>query len=329
MKIGNMSCWDAINKVIACAANDDMGFELRYRYLPNGDTSTKDNEGSVITTSGEGFHLCLLQIDQSNTTANDSFSASVDEIKSETITISDDMIRNSVYVKYIDRDTKEELTIHRDDRASIDIYGLRDMQIGQADVPFIDTFVEAWDLAGVALNALKDVPGTDRFTCQMAYHVEPNDLLSVINAQLFTGTDKMGVTDIQFEVTPDGGPLTRQGFSMTITGIRDRITGSRIGFLSMTGDEGTQYTLPPPVIDGSGTSTWGVDTQGNANTKTILTVPIPPDIQYDFIEWMYSIEGEDQWRNEITLSPELVIMGLPPGKILAFLHRFRLKGEER
>jgi len=329
MKIGNMSCWDAINKVIACAANDDMGFELRYRYLPNGDTSTKDNEGSVITTSGEGFHLCLLQIDQANTTADDSFSASVDEIKSETITISDDMIRNSVYVKYIDRDTKEEMAIHRDDRASIDIYGLRDMQIGQADVPFIDTFVEAWDLAGVALNALKDVPGTDRFTCQMAYHVEPNDLLSVINAQLFTGTDKMGVTDIQFEVTPDGGPLTRQGFSMTITGIRDRITGSRIGFLSMTGDEGTQYTLPPPVIDGSGTSTWGVDTQGNANTKTILTVPIPPDIQYDFIEWMYSIEGEDQWRNEITLSPELVIMGLPPGKILAFLHRFRLKGEER
>ena len=329
MKIGNMSCWDAINKVIGCAANDDMGFELRYRYLPDADTSTKDNEGNVITTSGEGFHLCLLQIDQSNTTADDAYSATTDEVASETITISDDTIRNSVYVKYVDRDTKEEMTIHRDDRTSIDTYGLRDMQIGQSDVPFTDTYEEAWDLAGVALNALKDVPGTDRFTVQLGYHVEPNDLLSMVNAQMFTGTDKMGVTDIQFDIKCGGGTETRQGFSMTVTGIRDRITGSRIGFLSMTGESGTQYTLPPAITDGSGASNWGVDTQGNANTKTILTVPVPPNVQYDLIEWMYAVSGEDQWRREITVEPELVIMGLPPGKTLAYLHRFRLKGDER
>jgi len=329
MKIGNMSCWDAINKVIACAANDDMGFELRYRYLPDGDTSTKDSEGNIITTSGEGFHLCLLEIDQSNTSADDTFDAGTDEIANESITISDDTIRNSVYVKYVDRDTKEEMTIHRDDRASIDLYGIRDMQIGQSDVPFIDTYEEAWDLAGVALNALKDVPGTDKFTTQLAYHIEPNDLLGMVNAQMFTGTDKMGVTDIQFNIKCGGGTTTRQGFSMTVTGIRDRITGSRIGFLSMTGESGHQYELPPDIVDGTGRSEWGVDEQGNANTETVLTIPVPPNIQYDLIEWMYAIRGEDRWRKEITTSPDLTIMGLPPGKTLVYLHRFRLKGEER
>lgn len=329
MKIGNMSCWDAINKVIACAANDDMGFELRYRYLPDGDTTTKDNEGNVITTDGEGFHLCLLQIDQSNVSPDGTLSASSEEFSEEAITISDDTVRNSVYVKYIDRNTKELMTIHRDDAASILLYGRRDMVIGQADVPFIDTYEEAWDLAGVALNALKDVPGTDRIKTQMQYQIEPNDLLSIVNGQLFTGTDTMGVTDIQFEIGPNGGPKTRQGFSMTITGIRDRITGSRIGLLAMTGEDGSDTELPPDIVDGVATSTWGVDEQGNANTKNIFTVPIPANTQYDIIEWIFAVQGEDQWRHEITYEPQLIVMGLPPGKILSWFHRFRFIEGER
>lgn len=329
MKIGKMSCWDAINKVIACTANDDMGFELRYRYLPDKDTSTKDNEGNFITTSGEGFHLCLLQIDQSNTVADDAFNASTDEIASESITISDDTIRNSMTGIYIDRDTKERMTIQKDDRASINTYGTREMVIGQTDVPFIDTYDEMFDLLGVALNALKDVPGTDRFTCQMVYHIEPNDLLSMVNAQMFTGTDKLGVTDLQFNIQCGGGTATRQGFSTTITGIRDRITGSRIGFLSMTGKDDPNYELPPSIGNTEGSSTWGEDAKGNANTRTVLTCKIPPNAQYDWIEWMWAIKGDDNWKTEITTSPELVLMGLPPLSTLVHLNRLKLFGDNR
>jgi len=329
MKIGNMSCWDAINKVIGCAANDDMGFELRYKFIASGAPGWKDNEGGDITITADGFYLCLLQIDQSNTTPDDIFSASADEVYNEDISISDDMIRNSVYVKYVDRDTKEAMTIHRDDQSSIAIYGQIDMIIGQDDVPFIDTYVEAWDLAGVALNALKGIYASDSFTCQLGYQVEPNDLISVANAQLYTGTDVMSITDIVFNIAPGGGASTKQGFTMKITGVRDAVTGSRLAFLNMTGNNTLIYSLPPKIGDAEGSSTWGRDEKGNANTKTVLTCQIPPNIQLDWIEWRYAVEGDDIWKVEITTEPELTIMGLPPGKVLAYFHRFKLQGGAR
>ena len=327
--IGNCTCWEAINKVIGCAAADDMGFELRYAYLPDGDTSTKDNEGNVITTSGEGFHLCLLQIDQSDTSADDSVDVDADELHEESIAIRDDTIRNSVYGRYIDRDTKEEMEIHRDSPASIAIYNRRDMVIGQVDVPMIDTYEEMWDLLGVALNALDDVPGTARFTTQLMYHVDPNDILGTTNAQMYTGSDKVGITEIAHSFAPGGGPSTRQGFTTTFTGVRDKRTGSRIGFLTATGDVDPGITLPPSVVDGEAHSFWGTDEKGNSNTKTTFTVPNPQNIQFSAVDWRYSVEGEGHWREETITGLELTVWGLPPGKPVSFLHRFVLKGGER
>ena len=331
MKTGNCTCWEAINKVIGCAAANDMGFELRYAYLPDGDTSTKDNEGNVITTSGEGFHLCLLQIDQSDTSADDSVDVDADELHEESIAIRDDTIRNSVYGRYIDRDTKEEMEIHRDSPASIALYELRDMVIGQDDVPMIDTYDEMWPLLGVALNALDDVPATARFTTQLMYHADPNDILSTTNAQMYTGSDKVGITEISHSFAPGGGPSTRQGFTTTFTGVRDKRTGSRIGFLTTSGTTNVGDTLPPTTVtNGDAFSYWGTDAKRNANTKSILEVPIPPGVQYDEIQWRYAIEGEaGHWREETTTEPKLTIWGLPPGKTVAWLHSFVVKGGER
>jgi len=325
-KIGDCSCWDAIQKVIGCAAGDDLGFEIRYRFLPDGDTSTKDNEGDTITVSGDGFYLCLLQIDQSKSVADDSVDISTDSIEEHDIEIFDDMIRNDVYGHYIDRDTEEEMTLHREDMASIAAYGRRTMEIGQDDVPYIDTNPEMWALLGVCLNALKDVPATDGWSQQMSYHVEPNDLLDVTNALLATGSSKVGVTDISHEFQPGGGPTTRQMFRTTITGVRDSIVGGRAKFLTATGETTLDDTMLPSPVAGEGRSIWKTGIQ---STETTLSFPAPANVQVESVTWYYATSGDEVWHEVTTSGPSLTIRGLDPGTTLAWTYEYTVRGGAR
>jgi len=329
MKIGKCSCWQAINKVIACAAGDDLGFELRYRFLPDGDTSCKDNEGATITVSGDGFYLCLMEIDQSTSSSSDSIDVATDEVVTESVDITDDAIRNSCYIQYLDRDTKEEMEIHRDDASSMDSYGRRDFVIGQDDVPFIDTYDEAWKLAGVAINALKDVPATDRLTTQMMYHLEPNDMIDVTNPQLYTGSKNVGLTEVVHRFQPNGGPATKQGFTTTLTGVQDRITGSRTQFLSMTGESNLKHDLPPTIGSVEIQSQWRNPTNGDGYSETVFTVPTPPNVQIQEVEWRYATAGEKVWHEERTNGPSLTVKGLPPGVTVAATARAKIVGGAR
>jgi len=329
MKVGNCTCWDAINKVIGCTAADDIGYELRYCFLPSGDTSTKDSAGDPITVSADGFYLCLVEIDQSNDSNDDTISTSTDSIEEHEVTIADDSIRNDIWGHYEDRFTHEIMEINRRDEVSISEYGQRTMVIGQDDVPFIDTHDEMWPLLGVALNALKDVPATDRFTTQLMYHVEPNDLLGTTSARLATGSTSVGITEIQHMFSPNGGPTTRQVFRTTFTGVRDVRRGCRKRFSLMTGKDDLSASLGENIglTAPESNSVWITDNEGY--TKTVLRVAPLPALQVEYYEWKWAIEGESVWKTETTDGPELVITGVPAGTNITWLARAKLKGGTR
>lgn len=323
MKVGNVSCWDALNQIIGCTAGDDMGFELRYTFLPAGDNSTRDNEGNVITVAADGFYLTLLPIEQATTIPVDAITTGFDEIQEHSVGISDDTIRNSIYGTYVDRFTHAPMELHREDLESIRKYGHRVMVIGQNDVPFIDTYDEMWALLGVALNILKDIPATDGFTTQMMYHIEPNDLIETTNARLATGTHKVGITEVAHNFSPGGGAATRQLFTTTFKGFRDRIKGGLPYF--PPGDRALPITLFGPAAY----SEWHHDAHGNPYNSTTLTIITPPDMQVSRYEWRYAIEGENVWHTVITEEPRCIIMDLPLAQKMVWSVRGQLVGGPR
>ena len=323
VKVGNCSVWDAINKVIACTASDDIGYELRYSFLPDGDTSTSDCEGSTITVSGDGFYLTLLEIDQSKTVDDDSIDAAVDEVSEYRINIFDDTIRNDIWGVFYDRNTKERIEVNRQDSSSIASYGKRTMVIGQDDVPFIDTYAEMWNLLGVAINALKDVPATDAFATQLMYHLDPNDLLGTTFARLTTGSASVGLTSITHNFAPGAGAGGRKKFFTSYTGTRDRVTGNT-KYNPGGGDDPTSIVAPPIQAAGSESSFY--QDSDSSYTRTILHVERLPEIQVEHYEWKYSINGSGEWIYHTTNDPWLRIENQPPETGIVWSCRAKLKG---
>jgi len=315
--VGNMSVWDAINQIIGCTAADDIGYELRYSFLPNGDTSTKDNEGETITVSGDGFYLTLLAIDQSDVSDDDTVTAGTDVIHEHSVEIYDDTIRNDIDGVYRDRDTGELMTINRQDEDSIAAYGRRKATIGQADVPWIDTHDEMWPLLGVAINALKDVPVSDAFTTQLMYHIDPNDLIGTTNARLATGSQSVGITSITHSIAPGGSTKTKQKCTTTFTGFHDRRVGNRSQHLNYGGENSMEQVVPPDL--GFKESSSHYLNNGNVDsTITILRLEPLPEWQVEHYEWIFALEGSGQWERVITTEPELRLVGYPPATKIAW-----------
>lgn len=322
----NSSVWDAINQIVGCTAGDDIGYELRYTFLPSGDTSTKDCEGNTITVSSDGFYLTLLEIDQSTASTDDSIDASTDVIEEHTIDIYDDTIRNDLWGVYYDRITGEFMEIHRSDEESIASYGLRTMVIGQEDVPFIDTFNEMWNLLGVGLNKLKDVPASDRFSTQLMYHIEPNDLIDTTNACLATGSASVAILDIHHTITTGGGAGRSKSFKTSFTGIRDRVTG---GGVSYSGNSGYQVSILPSTITAVGAISSYRDDPEEPYTETTLQITALPDFQVEYYQWRWAIKGSGEWNVTTTTEPFLVLPQLPPNVKIAWTVRAKVAGGYR
>lgn len=315
-KIGNCTVWEALQNLLK-----PTGYQCRYWFWPAG-SAAYNCEGQEVAIATDGFYLTVLDPGRTKSIADDSLDAAVDTITEENLEICDDTVRNSVWVCYYDRHTKEYMECHRMDGDSIRTYGVRTMVIGQDDVPYIDTYPEAWDLAGVVLHDLAEVPATDRISCQLMYHIEPFDLLDVTNARLATGTQKLGVTDVHFSMAPG------EAFSMTITGTRDRVIGQVRAWLSSSGG-GSPITPPQTMLSGAGTARTEVLTDGTLRTEVTLTVTPPPETAVEEYEWRWAIAGEAQWHEEKTRDPVLNLVGLPPGATVAWTCRARLKGRAR
>jgi hypothetical protein len=316
VKLGDSSVWDAIQDLIK-----PTGYQVRYWYFPSGATST-DCEGNTINVTSEDFYLSVIDPDRDKAVSDDSLSESTDTIVEESLGISDDTIRNSVTIKYYDRDTKQYMEVHRDDMDSIATYGLRDIVVGQDDVPFIDTYGEAWDLAGVILNDLSEVPSSDKFDTQLMYHIEPFDLLDVTAARLVTGTTTMGVRRVSFTMSAD------DRFRVAITGVRERIIGQVGGWLTSRPGAVPAYKVEN-LTSGTGRSTTTVLRDGTLRVETILEVVPPPAHQVESYEWRWAVSGEGIWHEQNTRDPVLRIYGLPHGTTVAWTCRARLVGQER
>jgi len=316
VKVGNRSVWDILQDLIK-----PTGYQLRYWFWPAGATAY-DNEGNAFTVAEDGFYLTLLDPGRSKTTADDSLDISVDAISEEDLTIADDTVRNSFTVRYYDRDTGEYMEAHYENASSIVTYGRREMVVGQDDVPYIDTYPEAWALCQVLDHDLSEVPATDKITCQLMWHLEPYDLLDVSNALLATGTQKLGVRQITFNMSPD------EAFSMTIVGVRDRVIGQVQGWLTSSGATSPRQKMPPTISAGNAWSTASILSTGDLRTETILEVVPPEAADVKFYEWRWALEGEGTWHEEVTSEPRLRLLNLPPGKKIAWTCRARL-AEER
>ena len=325
IKVGDTSVWDAINKVIGCTASDDIGYELRYKFFPSGDSSTKDNEGNTINITADGFYLTLVDIDQTKTTADDSVSESTDIVSGYALEIFDDTIRNDIWGVYYDRNTKERMEINRQDTTSIAEYGQRTMVIGQEDVPYIDTYDEMWDLLGVALNILKDVQATDAVETQLMYHIEPNDLIDTVHARLTTGTASVGVLKVTHSLAVGGGGGTRKSFSTSFSGTRDKVVGSSSGY--GTGDD-PPSVLAPDVEEVSVSTEFYQDIDGSYTESFIEVTAIPVEHLFAY-EWRYAIEGSGEWMYVTTTGPILALLGLPPDTEVTWSARAKLNGGER
>ena len=325
VKVGNCSVWDAINKVIGATASDDIGYEIRYKFLPDADASTTTNEGVTINISGDGFYLTLLEINQGQTVSDDDVIAGTDSIAQYRINIFDDTIRNDIWGVFYDRNTKERIELNRQDPESIASYGKRTMVIGQKDVPWIDTYEEMWALMGIALNSLKEVPATDAFSTQLMYHVEPNDLLGTTFARLTTGSAQVGITKIVHNFATGGGAGRKKKSSTSFVGIRDRVVGARVNY---KGGDDPSLTVSPTVVPSVSTSAFYQDTDGSYTT-TVLKVEALPEVQVEYYEWKYSIQGTGEWLYAVTANPIYNVPNQPPNTYLIWACRAKLTGGQR
>lgn len=316
VKIGGCSVWEALQDLLK-----PTGFQCRYWFWPAGSTA-HDCAGNPVIIPQDGYYLTVVDPGRTKTTPVDSLSADTDTITEESIELCDDTIRNSVWVRYYDRHTGQYMECHRADGASIAAYGERIVVIGQDDVPYIDTYPEAWALAGVVLHDLAEVPATDRLTCQFLPHLEPWDLLDVTNARLSSGTCLLGITEIRHEL-PAEGP-----FTTTLTGTRDRVIGQIRAWLTSQG-QATPHTPAPPVMHGHAAAHVQVTETGELATEVVLEVIPPRTAEIEHYEWRYAIAGEGIWHEVVTAEPKLVLRGLPPGTRVVWTARAKLKGGER
>ena len=324
IKVGNCSVWDAINKVIGTTASDDIGYELRYKFLPKNDTSTTDNEGNTITISADGFYLTLLEIDQTQTVSDDNIVAGTDSISQYKINVYDDTIRNDIYGVFYARTTKERTEINVQDATSIAAYGKRTMVIGQKDYPWIDTTAEMEALMSVALNALKDVPATDAFSTQLLYHVEPNDLLGTTLARLTTGSAQVGITKITHNFATGGGAGRKKKSSTTFVGRRDAVVG---GTINPGGGDDPGTTVAPTVSPTGYSSSFIQDVDGSY-TRTTLNVTAFSDVLVEYYDWKYSIESSGEWVPATTSEPSYIVSNQPPSTNITWACRVKLVSED-
>ncbi|MCX7844355.1 MAG: hypothetical protein N2507_03245 [Candidatus Bipolaricaulota bacterium] len=316
VKVGECSVWEALQNLLK-----PTGFQCRYWFWPAGSTAY-DCAGNPVPITTDGFYLTVVDPKRTNTTPVDSLSADVDTLTEEDIELCDDTIRNSVWVRYYDRHTGQYMECHRADGASIATYGERIVVIGQDDVPYIDTYPEAWELAGVVLHDLSEVPATDRLTCQFMPHLEPWDLLDVTNARLSSGTCRLGITEIRHEL-PAGGP-----FTTTLTGTRDRVIGQLRAWLTSRGGA-TPRTPAPAVLRGQANTHVHVTETGELSTEVVLEVVPPNTAEIEHYEWRYALAGEGIWHESVTAEPKLILRGLPPRSRVVWTARAKLKGGER
>jgi len=324
IKVGNCSVWDAINKVIGTTASDDIGYELRYKFLPKDDTSTTDNEGNTITISADGFYLTLLEIDQTQTVSDDNIVAGTDSISQYKINVYDDTIRNDIYGVFYARTTKERTEINVQDATSIAAYGKRTMVIGQKDYPWIDTTAEMEALMSVALNALKDVPATDAFSTQLMYHVEPNDLLGTTLARLTTGSAQVGITKITHNFATGGGAGRKKKSSTTFVGRRDAVVGGTI----KTGGGDDPGTTVAPTVSPTGYSSSFIQDVDGSYTRTTLNVTAFSDVLVEYYDWKYSIESSGEWVPATTSEPSYIVSNQPPSTNITWACRVKLVSED-
>lgn len=316
VKVGECSVWEALQDLLK-----PTGYMCRYWFWPAGSTAY-DCEGNPVPIEEDGYYLTVVDPKRDNTTAVDSLQAEVDTITEEDIELCDDTVRNSVWVRYYDRNTRNYMEVHRMDGDSVATYGERIIVVGQDDVPYIDTFTEAWDLAGVILHDLAEIPASDVLTCQLMPHLEVWDVLDVTNARLSTGTTKLGILSLRYDLAP-GEP-----FTMTITGSRERVIGQIRTWLVSQGSS-TPATLPATLAGGTGQARVTILPDGSCATEVVLEVVPPAEEPVDYYEWRWALAGESKWHEATTDIPVLRIMDVPPGSKVIWTCRARLKGGER
>jgi hypothetical protein len=317
VRIGECSVWDALQDLLK-----PTGYQVRYWFLEKDQADIFDCEGNALTIAADDFYLTLVDPGRNPADADDALEDETDTLTEETLDISDDMVRNAFRVRYYDRFTNEYMEVSKENSDSIATYGRRDMVVGQDDVPYIDTYNEAWDLLEVLDNDLSEAPASDRLSCQLMYHIEPFDYLDVTNARLSTGTSEMGVWDLSFKMGPD------EPFTMTITGSRDRVIGQIRAWLTSGSAATPEY--PPPELEGGTTrSIVTVLEDGTLRVEVILEVTPPAAHQVQDYHWRWAQEGAGIWHESITIEPVLRLYGLSPGAAITWTCRARLAGEER
>jgi len=317
VRVGEQSVWDALQNILK-----PTGYQVRYWFLKAGQSDIYDCEGNPITITEDGFYLTVVDPGRDPVIVVDGLDEDIDTITEESLDISDDTVRNAFRVRYYDRFTKEYMEVTRDNATSIATYGRREMVVGQDDVPYIDTFNEAWDLMAVLDNDLSEAPATDRFTCQMMYHLEPFDYLDVTSARLSTGTSEMGIRDLEFSMGPDAP------FAMTITGSRDRVIGQVMGWLTSSGSAEPEYQIVY-LEGGAARSFVTILDDGSLRVEVILEVVPPLSHEVVLYEWKWTRTGEGIWHEESTVGPVLKLFGLPAGVEIVWTCRAKLAGEAR
>ena len=315
-KVGNKTTWAILQDMLK-----PTGYTVRYWYWPK-DAVAHTCTGATYVIPASDYYLTVLDPKREQTTPVTDIDDTRDHVQGESIELSDKDLRNDVTVDYYDRDTDQKMSVNRQHNESIARFGRRPMTIGQDDVPYIDTYVEAWDLAGVVLWDLHDVQATDEITMQLRWDIEVYDIVDVSQARLATGTQAMGVRQIVYRLSPNE-PLL-----MEVTGVRDRVIGQVLRWIESSGNTTPTYT-PASLQGGYGRSFAEVLPNGELRTEVILEVIPPASHDVEEYHWKWSVQGEAVWHDAYTSEPVLRLYGLPAGKVCGWTCQGTLAGEER
>lgn len=183
-RVEYQSVWDAIQGVVA-----QFGWFLGYVY-------------DVGTNS---FVLRLFEPPRDKNMADFHFTGE-DDIYVHDLDITDRNIRNSVLVVYRDP-SGQRREVTATDPVSIAEFGLRPMQIDEANTQLIQSVLQAQQLANVAIKDLSNLRGTVRVELPFLPELDVYATITVDDERISTQTEFYGVDSVRHTLDFEGGRI--------------------------------------------------------------------------------------------------------------------------
>lgn len=194
------------------------------------------------TYTSAGWHLKFMEPPRDKDASTADFDLShLTDLHRQDLDISDDGVRNAIYVTYRDSASGERRTVLREDAASIAAHGRLACWFEEGDASLIDTDAEAQAMADAALADLKDFLGTTRLDMPLLPELDTFAGVTVSHPGVSSTTDFYGIISVRHELNWERGRFRTEAIGV------GKVIGAYRRWLNMETRPGAQPVAPMPI----------------------------------------------------------------------------------